>query len=87
MIEITVDCRNHFNDESFDDACVFLEDGIKVHISIDCIGHTRNNMEQEVYREALIKKYGRKLNIEVVEGACSYSYKYTLKEVKNNENN
>lgn len=87
MIEITVNGRNYFNDESFDDACVFLEDGIKVHISIDCIGHTRNNYEQENYRRALVEKYGRKLEIELVEGAYSYSYKYSLKEVKNNENN
>ena len=86
MVEILVDGRNYFNEESFNDACLFLEDGSKVHISIDCIGHTRNNAEQENYRRAFVEKYGRKVNIEVIEGVYSYSYKYSLKDVGNDDN-
>lgn len=85
MVEILVDGKNYFNEESFDDACSFLEDGLKVHLCIDCIGHTRNNAEQENYRRAFVEKYGRKVNIEVLEGAHSYSYKYSLKGVENND--
>lgn len=87
MTEIMVNGKNYFNEESFDETCLFLEDGLKVYLTIDCIGHTRNNYEQENYRKALVNKYGRNLDIELVEGAYSYSYKYSLKEGKNNENN
>ena len=87
MTEIIVNGKNYFNEESFNDACLFLEDGLKVYITIDCIEHTRNNMEQENYRKALINKYGRKLDFELIKGTFSYSYKYSLKEVEDNENN
>ena len=74
-------------EKSFNDICSFLENGLKVRVGIDCIGHTRNNMEQENYRRALVKKYDRRLNVELIEGASSYSYKYSLNGVEKNENN
>ena len=87
MVEILVSGKNYFNEESFKEMCLFLEQGLKVQVSISCIGHGRNNAEQENYRRAFVKKYGRKVNIEVIEGAYSYSYKYSLKGVEKNENN
>lgn len=87
MTEIYVSGKNYFNEESFKEMCLSLEQGLKIYVGINCIGHGRNNAEQENYRKALVDKYGRKLNIELIEGAYSYSYKYSLKGVKNNENN
>ena len=69
---------NYFNEISFNDICEALERGDKVRIYIDCIGHLRNSIEQEAYRETLIQKYGSDLNIELSCGGYSYNYSYSL---------
>lgn len=77
--ETLVNGKNYFNEASFDEACKALEKGATVKMYIDCIGHTRNNNEQEVYKEALSEKYGDRLLIEKSDGGFSYSYSYGLK--------
>lgn len=57
-----------------------LENGQRVDVSVACIGHTRNNMTQEAYRQALVDYYGDKLEVQYNDGVCSYSYTYELKE-------
>ena len=71
--------ENYFNPISFNRACEELEQGHKIEMYIDCTGHTRNNDEQETYKEELQKKYESRLQIEKIEGAYSYSYSYRLK--------
>ena len=71
--------ENYFNEKSLKEICEALEQGETVEVGIDCIGHTRNNMEQEAYKEALTEKYGSRLQVECSEGAHSYSYSYRLK--------
>ena len=70
---------NYFNEVSFNNACKELEQGGNITIYIDCIGHTRNNNEQETYKEALTQKYGDNLSIKKETGSYSYSYNYKLK--------
>jgi len=71
--------QNYFNKASFNEACEALERAESVKMYIDVIGHTRNNNEQEAYREALQEKYGSRLMVEKEEGGYSYSYSYRLK--------
>lgn len=75
----TINGQNYFNEKSFNEVCTALENGETASIYVDCIGHTRNNNEQEVYREALEKKYQDRLKVEKIDGAYSYSYSYRLK--------
>ena len=75
---ITTNCGNDFYDSFFNKVCNELESGNSVKIYIDCIGHTRNNNVQEIYKEKLIQKYEKKLEIECEEGGYSYSYIYSL---------
>ena len=70
---------NYFNEVSFNKACEALEQGRTIEMYIDVIGHTRNNIVQEEYEEALIEKYGSRLSIEKETGSFSYSYSYRLK--------
>ena len=77
-ISVMVNGKNYFNQESFTKICESLEQGMEVQVYIDCIGHTRNNYEQEQYKRELMKKYGDNLIIELNEGYCSYSYTYQL---------
>lgn len=70
---------NYFNQNDFEKMCEVLENGEHIEVGISCIGHTRNNMEQERYRVALEEKYGSKLEVKCSEGVCSYSYNYKLK--------
>lgn len=56
-----VNCKNYFNEKSFQEVCEALESGKDVQIYIDCIGHTRSDYESKNYRDALKKKYGRRL--------------------------
>jgi hypothetical protein len=70
---------NYFNSVSFDKACKALKQGDTIEMYIDVIGHTRNNIVQEEYEEALIKKYGDRLIVEKEQGSYSYSYSYRLK--------
>lgn len=76
----TVNCGNYFTENRFNNLCEVLEREGAASVYIDCIGHTRNNMEQESYKNALKKKYGDRLVITCHEGACSYHYDYELKQ-------
>ena len=75
-----INCTNSYNEKSFNEVCEALEQGETVRVGIDCIGHTRNNIEQENYKEHLEKKYGDKLKVNCEEGVCSYSYSYKLEK-------
>lgn len=74
-----INCGNYFNDKAFNNLCAELENGGAVQVYIDCDGHTRNNNEQEAYRQELVKKYGDKLNTSKDNGNVSYCYTYELK--------
>lgn len=76
---MTINGGNSFHEKAFNDICKELEQGESVKVFIDCIGHTRNNDEQEAYKEALVKKYGDRLAVKCSEGVCSYNYSYKLK--------
>ena len=74
----TINGGNYFNEKAFNEICETLEKGEKTQVYIDCIGHTRNNYEQETYKEELIEKYADKLKAERIDGTFSYSYSYSL---------
>lgn len=76
---VLINCGNDFYIGFFDKVCAALEDGATVQIYIDCIGHTRNNNVQEIYKEYLSEKYGSKLVVEQSDNGFSYSYYYSLK--------
>lgn len=71
--------QNYFNEKSFNEICEALERMEFVKVYIDCIGHGTNNREQEIYKEALLKKYRDRLKVEKSEGVHSYSYIYSLR--------
>lgn len=77
---VIINGKNYLNHNSLSQMFEALESGRVIEVYIDCIGHTRNNYEQENYRKELIKKYGVKLEIELINGTYSYSYCYRLKE-------
>ena len=52
-----VNCKNYFNEESFNKVCDLLESGETVEIYIDCIGHTRAHYEGMNYKNHLKEKY------------------------------
>ncbi|MBR6532871.1 MAG: hypothetical protein IKT44_00360 [Clostridia bacterium] len=70
---------NYFHQRAFEAACNALDKGEAIRMYIDCIGHTRNNTEQEEYKNALIDKYGEKIIVTKENGGYSYSYSYQLK--------
>ena len=70
---------NYFHEKAFNEICEALESAKSVQVYIDCIGHTRNNNEQEIYKEALIEKYADRLKIDKTDGGYSYSYSYCLR--------
>lgn len=74
-----IDGKNYFNEQSFNEICEALEKAGTVKVYIDSIGHTRNNNEQEAYKEALIEKYADRLKIDKIDGGYSYSYVYALR--------
>ena len=43
----TVNCGNYFTEKRFNNLCEVLESEGAASVYIDCIGHTRNNSEQE----------------------------------------
>lgn len=55
---MTVNVKNDFYQSSMDELCEKLEAGEKVHIYVDCIGHTRAAWVEEAYVKELEKKYG-----------------------------
>lgn len=71
---------NYFHEKAFNEICEELEKGESIEVYIDVIGHSRNNQEQEVYKEELKLKYGDRLQMERAEGGFSYSYSYRLKK-------
>lgn len=71
--------RNYFNEENFKEMCEALESGETIHVYIDCIGHTRNNYEQEQYKKHFEEKYGDKLKVKYNSPDHCYSYDYCLK--------
>lgn len=75
----SVNCGNSFYEDRFNLVCEGLENGFEVSVYIDCIGHTRNNMSQESYKQHLLEKYGDRLEVIYHDGVCSYSYSYKLK--------
>lgn len=77
---IYVSGSNYFNEEDLNKMIELLEQGETIRVGIDCIGHTRNNMEQENYKRALIERYGDRLEVIYNDGVCSYSYEYSLKK-------
>lgn len=76
---IYVSGSNYFNNEDLNNMIKLLDERETIEVGISCIGHTRNNMEQENYKRALIEHYGDKLEVMLNDGAYSYSYKYRLK--------
>lgn len=76
---VYVSGSNYFNNDDLSKMIKILDEGKTISVSIDCIGHTRNNMEQEHYKEALTEHYGDKLEVMLKDGVCSYSYDYKLK--------
>ena len=77
---LTINGQNYFNEKSFNEICEALEKAESIEIYIDVVGHSRNNYEQENYKDALTKKYGDRLQVKCNEGAYSYSYFYHLKQ-------
>lgn len=73
-----VDCGNHFTKSAFENFCKVLEEKGTACVYIDCIGHSRNNYEQEMYKTFLEEKYGDRLVVERETGLGSY-YRYTLR--------
>ena len=76
---IYVSGSNCFREKYLMEMIDLLDKGNAIHVGIDCIGHTRNNTEQEAYKEALEKHYGDNLEVTYHDGWCSYSYEYKLK--------
>lgn len=72
--------QNYFNEKSFEEACQLLEENMIIEIYIDCIGNSRNDSEQENYRDALVKKYGDRIQVKKLERGNSFAYKYELKD-------
>ena len=73
-----VNCGNDFYPQKFEELCKELEAGEHVNVYIDCIGHTRNNWVQEVYKEKLEEKYGDKLVTHYNAPYHCYDYDYKL---------
>lgn len=56
-----VNCKNYFNEKSLLELQERLENGEEVEIYIDCIGHTRTELETRRYVKALREAYGDSL--------------------------
>ena len=63
--------KNYFNEGSLQEMIEELEKGETIRIYIDCIGHTRTEIETANYVEALKEKFGSRL----VSVADSYKLK------------
>lgn len=60
----TINGTNQYNTKSFNEMCEALESGETIGIYIDCIGHTRAEMEEFNYARELKNKYGDKLLVD-----------------------
>lgn len=70
--------RNYFNEKSLSEMCERLENGEKISIYIDCIGHTRTQNETAAYVRALKERYGDRLQ---ADSETTYCTLYSLKGV------
>ena len=70
---------NYYNEKDLNNMIEELDKGNAIKVGIECIGHTRNNMTQEQYKEALYEHYGTELKVVKHTGYCSYEYEYELK--------
>lgn len=69
-----INVKNDYYESSFTTLCEELEKGERVHIYVDCIGHTRAAWVEDDYARKLKAKYGDRLNID----GCSYNKAYYL---------
>ena len=76
---IWVSGSNGFNEKDFNKMVELLDSGNKIQVGISCIGHTRNNMEQENYKKAFEEHYGNRLEVSLDALVNTYSYTYYLK--------
>lgn len=60
----TINVTNDYCQERFEVLCEELEKGERVHIYVDCIGHTRSEWVEDEYVTELKKKYSEKLHKE-----------------------
>lgn len=75
----SINGKNYYNEESFNQMVEALEAGEVISIYIDCIGHTRAEIEEWHYKTALQNKYGDRL----IRGMDKYgSATYKLEGVK-----
>lgn len=63
-----VNCANSFYSEKAEELDEALQGGEWVHIYIDCIGHTRAEIEGRNYVKWLTEKYGNRLQVEEYQG-------------------
>lgn len=77
---VYVSGSNYFQEKYLKEMIALLDEGKTIQVGIACIGHTRNNTEQENYKRALIEHYGDKLEIKQSPGAYSYHYEYKLRK-------
>lgn len=76
---VWVSGSNTFNEKDFNKMVELLDAGNAINVGISCIGHTRNNMEQENYKKALEEHYGDRLEAKIDALVNTYSYIYKLK--------
>ena len=77
MKVITV--SSNYEEQEFIELCEALESGEAVRVYVDSLGHHANNLGQEIYRGELLKKYGGKLLVKMLDKQeHSYSYRYEL---------
>lgn len=68
-----VNGSNYYNEKSLEEMIDLLEQGMKISIYIDCIGHTRTIMEEANYVDALKERYGNRL-VKSIEGHWTNYY-------------
>lgn len=61
---VTVNGRNYFNEVDLGKMIGLLNQGYKIQIYIDCIGHTRTETETARYVKALEEEFGDRLQVE-----------------------
>lgn len=71
---------NYFNEKSFNQLCERLEAGEELTVYISCIGFTRANIEGHAYRRALEKRYGDRLEMQLVYSGNYDEFSYKLKK-------
>lgn len=72
-MEKTFNVGNYYTDERFQKLKEELEQGHTVRVYVDCIGHTRTEMVESEFREALQKEFKDRLII-----TRDYADKYKL---------